>query len=175
MSNWVVILQSWANPLSPPGDGRKCVELWGCLACLYSRVGEPRMLQAACLPAWHTLWPLLSSVAPDPLRVSHHHPQQRVPTCLSTRGEQSQKTARTLPNSIILYMRAYFTLWEQFIRPSLKTMRTLVIRPFQGYGNTASLSYLDTRVRKPDCLHLPYINVLRNLEVLTQSSSSNGL
>ena len=47
-------------------------------------------------------------------------------------------------------------LWEQFIRPSLKAMRTLVIRPLQGYGNTAPLSYLDTWVRKPDCLHLPY-------------------
>ena len=29
-------------------------------------------------------------------------------------------------------------------------------QPFQGYGNTASLSYPDTWVRKPDCLHLPY-------------------
>ena len=47
-------------------------------------------------------------------------------------------------------------LWEQFIRPSLKAVRTLVIRPLQGYGNTASLSYPDTWVRKPDCLHLPY-------------------
>ena len=35
-------------------------------------------------------------------------------------------------------------------------MITLVIRPLQGYGNTASLSYPDTWVRKPDCLHLPY-------------------
>ena len=31
-------------------------------------------------------------------------------------------------------MRAHFMLWEQFIRPSLKAMRTLVIRPLQGYG-----------------------------------------
>ena len=53
-------------------------------------------------------------------------------------------------------MRAHFVLWEQFIRPSVKAMRTLVIRPLQGYGNTASLSYPDTWVRKPDCLHLPY-------------------
>ena len=29
-------------------------------------------------------------------------------------------------------------------------------QPFQGYGNTASLSYPDTWVRKPACLHLPY-------------------
>lgn len=34
-------------------------------------------------------------------------------------------------------------LWEQFIRPSLKVMRTLVIRPLQGYGNTETLSYPD--------------------------------
>ena len=47
-------------------------------------------------------------------------------------------------------------LWEQFIGPSLKTMRTLVIRPLQGYGNSASLSYPDTWARKPDCLYLPY-------------------
>ena len=36
-------------------------------------------------------------------------------------------------------------------------MRTLIIRPLQGYGNTAFLSYPGTWVRKPDCLHLPYI------------------
>ena len=51
-------------------------------------------------------------------------------------------------------------LWEQCIPLSLKAMRTLVIRPLQGYGNMAPLSYPDTWVRKPDCLHLPY-NVLR--------------
>ena len=53
-------------------------------------------------------------------------------------------------------MQVHLMLWEQFIRPSLKAMRTLVIRPLQGNGNTASLSYPDTWVRKPDCLHLPY-------------------
>ena len=48
-------------------------------------------------------------------------------------------------------------LWEQFIRPSLKTMRTLVIRLLQGYyGNAVPLSYPDTWARKSDCLHLPY-------------------
>ena len=57
-------------------------------------------------------------------------------------------------------MRAHFMLWEQFTRPSLKSMRTLLIRPLQGYGNTASLSYADTWVRKPDCLDLPYKVVL---------------
>ena len=87
--------------------------------------------------------------------VSHHCPQQGVPNCLRARGEQRRKTARTLHNITILRIRAHFMLWEQFIRPSLKAMRTLVIRPLQGYGNTASLSYPDTWVRKPDCLHLP--------------------
>ena len=116
--------------------------------------------QAACLSACLRSWPVLPSMtpimAPVPLHVSHHHcPQQGVPTCLSTRGEQSWKTIRTLCN-IILHMRVHFMLWEQFIRPSLKAMRTLVIRPLQGYGNTASLSYPNTWVRKPDCLHLPY-------------------
>ena len=53
-------------------------------------------------------------------------------------------------------MRAHFMLWEQFIRPNLKNMRTLVIKPHKGYENTAPLSYPDTWVRKPDCLHLPY-------------------
>ena len=41
-------------------------------------------------------------------------------------------------------------------RSQLKAMRTPVIRPLQGYGNTASLGYPDTWVRKPGCLHLPY-------------------
>ena len=52
-------------------------------------------------------------------------------------------------------------LWEQFIGPSLKAMRTLLMRPLQSYGNTASLSYPDTWVRKPDCLHLPYKFLIR--------------
>ena len=67
--------------------------------------------------------------------------------------ERRTKLARCqkLYNITILCMRAPFMLWKQCIGPSLKAMRTLVIRPFQGYGNTAF-----TWVRKPDCLHLPY-------------------
>ena len=53
-------------------------------------------------------------------------------------------------------MQVHFMLWEQFIGSSLKAMKTLIIRPLQGYGNTASLSYPDTWVRSSDCLHLPY-------------------
>ena len=80
-------------------DGKIFMELLGCLACLYSWVGEPCMLQAACLSVCLMSWPLLPSMAsimaPVPLCVSHHHhPQQGVPTCLSTRGEQSQPDAR---------------------------------------------------------------------------------
>ena len=144
-------------------DGQIFSEPLGCLACLYSWVGKPCTLQAECLSACLMSWPLLSSVtpilAPVPLHVSHHHrPQQGVPTCLSTRGEQSRQDAKTLHNTV-LRMRAHFMLWE-VIRPSLKAMRILVIRPLQGYGNTASLSYPDTWVRKPDCLHLPYSSPL---------------
>ena len=57
---------------------------------------------------------------------------------------------------MILHMRTYFMLREQFIGHSLKAV-TRLIRPLQGYGNTASLSYPDTWVRKPDYLQLPYI------------------
>ena len=57
-------------------------------------------------------------------------------------------------------MCAHFMLWEQFIGPSLKAMRRLLIKPIQSWGNTASLSYPDTLVRKPDCLHLPYNNTI---------------
>ena len=53
-------------------------------------------------------------------------------------------------------MQAHFMLWEKFIGPSVKAMRTVVIRPLQGYGNTAPLSYPDTWARKPDCLHSLY-------------------
>ena len=57
-------------------------------------------------------------------------------------------------------------LWEQFIGPGLKAMRTLVIMPSQGYGNTASLSNPDTWARKPDCLHLPYNQILLKFLVI---------
>ena len=59
---------------------------------------------------------------------------------------------------MILHMRAHFTLWEPFMGPSLRAVRTLVISPLQGYGDTASLSYPDTWVRKPDRLQFPYID-----------------
>ena len=77
----------------------------GCRACLYSQVGKPHTPQASYLPAClcvahaMALAPSMAPiVTPVPLRVPHHHHQQGVPTCLSTRGEQSQKTARTLHN-----------------------------------------------------------------------------
>ena len=81
------------------GDGKIFMETLGCLACLYTHVGKPRMMQAVCLSACLMLWLVLPSVAPIvapvPLHVSHHHrPQQLVPTCVSSRGEQSQQDAR---------------------------------------------------------------------------------
>ena len=45
----VATYQGQADPLLPLGDGRKYMEPWRCLMCLYSQVGEPHMLQAACL------------------------------------------------------------------------------------------------------------------------------
>ena len=39
---------------------------------------------------------------------------------------------------------------------SLHVMGTVYQTQSQGYGNSASLSYPDTWVRKSDCLHLPY-------------------
>ena len=75
----------------------------GCQARLYSQVGKPRTLQVPYLSACLMSRPLLPRVAPIvapvPLCVSHHHhPQQGVPTCLSTRGEKSRQDARTLHN-----------------------------------------------------------------------------
>ena len=55
-------------------------------------------------------------------------------------------------------------------------MRTLVIRPLQGYGNTASLSYPDTWVKKPDCLHFLYKDKFLetyNLPKLNQEEAEN--
>ena len=72
------------------------------------------------------------------------------------RGTKPARCQNITWHNVILHMHAHFMLWEQSIGTSLKAMRTLVIRPFQGYGNTASLSYPGTWVRKPDCLHLPY-------------------
>ena len=60
-------------------------------------------------------------------------------------------------------MRAHFKLREPFTGPSLKAVRTLVIRPFQGYGNAAPLSYPDTWVRKPDLPPLTRQRVLWTL------------
>ena len=57
---------------------------------------------------------------------------------------------------MVLCMRAHFMLWEPFIVPIHKAMSILLLRPIQGYGNTASLIYSDTWVGKPDCLHLSY-------------------
>ena len=81
-------------------------ELLGCLACLYSQVGEPSSLQAACLsvclihgscsPVW-LLSPCVSLIITTPSRES-------LPV-LSTRGEQSWKTAKALHNILVLRLK----------------------------------------------------------------------
>ena len=80
-------------------DGKIFMEPLGCLACLYSQVGGPHMLQAvclfACLMSWRLFPSMAPTVAPVPLPVTHHHhPHQGVPTYLNTRGEQSWQDAR---------------------------------------------------------------------------------
>ena len=66
-------------------DGK--IFMLGRPTCLYSRVGEPCTLQAACLRMSHVvaLAPQCGTiVAPVPLPISHpHHPQQGVPPCLT--------------------------------------------------------------------------------------------
>ena len=59
-------------------DGKIFTGPWGCLTCLYSKVGNPCMLQAACPPA-----------SPVPLCGT----QRRVATPLNTRYNQSQQNA----------------------------------------------------------------------------------
>ena len=134
-------------------ERRLLLELLGFLTWLYSRVGNPHMPQAACLPACLCV---AHCMPPVPLCGTCCGIQQGVPTCLSTRDKQSWKAKKIIWHSMILHMRAHFMLWGQFSGPSLKAMRTLLIRSIQSYGNMASLSYRDTWVRKPDCLHLPY-------------------
>ena len=86
-------------------DGKILTEPLGCLACLYSQVGEPSRLHCKlrvylhvscpghCSPAWHPVWHL--SLCMSLIIIP---PQQGVPTCLSIRGEQSWKTVKTLCN-----------------------------------------------------------------------------
>ena len=111
-------------------DGKIFTELLGCLACLYSWVGKPYTPQAACLSACRVSWPLLPSMAPImapiPLHVSHHHhPQQVVPTCLSTRGEQSWQDARN-----------YITQHNSVHVSPFHVMGTVYWTQSQSYENT---------------------------------------
>ena len=96
-------------PPSKPGKFMVFVQMakysWSCWDVWHAFIHgwATHCIQAVCLSACLMSWPLLPSMAPImapvPLHVSHHHcPQQGVLTCLSTRGEQSQKTARTLHN-----------------------------------------------------------------------------
>ena len=125
VETWCVALWIW-------GDGRKCAELWGCLTCLYSRVGEPRM-QTACLPAClckslRVTCPLCvtCSVALAPQGGTCCGTQQGVPTCLSTRGKQSRKDAN----------RSYATELHTAHASPLLVMGTVYRAQTQGCENT---------------------------------------
>ena len=123
---------------------------WASHSCCKLRVYLHVSCSGPCSPEWHPSWhlsPCVSLIIIAPSRCLYLCKYE-----MGTKPENCQK----LYNITILLMRAHFMLWEQFIRPSLKAMRTPLTRPLQGYGNTASLSYLDTWVRKPDYLHLPH-------------------
>ena len=134
-------------------DGRVFMEPWGCLTCLYSRVGDPHTLQAVC--------PRMA------LQVSPCH--LSLPgSCVLSQWEA--------PNSLIYYIQIRLARCQQILcnRASYYSCG-----PTQGYGNilldpvsklwehcfsgpftrlweTASLSCPDILVRQADCLHLPY-------------------
>ena len=54
----VATVQGQTGSLRTWADERKCTELWGCLTHLYSKVGNPRMLQTLCAPSRKPLIPL---------------------------------------------------------------------------------------------------------------------
>ena len=79
--------------------------------------------------------------------------QRGVPIPLNTRDKQSLQDAN----------RPYASELHTTHGSPLKPMGTAYRTQSQGYGNTASLSYPDTWVRKPDCLHLPYKHISTTL------------
>ena len=124
-------------------DGRIFTKPLGCLTCLYSWCkshAHYKLRVPLHVSVWHTSW----------------HPGGSPYLLKYWRQTKLASSQKIIQHSIILRMRAHFMLWEQVIKPSLKATRTLLTRLLQGNGNTASLSYSDTWVRKPDCLHLPY-------------------
>ena len=131
-----------------------------------SRVGNPHMLQAACPPACPCMSPVPSAQHPSMAStVAYRMPlltecgSQRDPLHLQILdNRQSQLGAnRIMQQSFIVCMQAQSRLWEQFFRNSLKAMRKILIRPILKVMETSSLNNPDIWVRKPDCLHLPYI------------------
>ena len=55
---YVATVQGQTGSLRTWADERKCTELWGCLTHLYSKVGNPHMLQTLCAPSRKPLIPL---------------------------------------------------------------------------------------------------------------------
>ena len=108
------------------GRWRKMCRAVEMLTCLYSSAGEPCMVQATCV-------------------------QWEAPTPLSTRDKWSQQTAKILYNIVWFCTCEPTSLQEPFIGPSLKAMRTLLIRPIQGYRKLLPLlpRHLGERARLP--------------------------
>ena len=119
-----------------PAERRKCAEPWGCLTCLYSRVGEPCMLQAVCPPACLCMSP--------------------IPLCpLSLIGKSQLPYIVNIDKAGREPTDYRTELHSTHVSP-LKAMGTIYLSQSQGYGNTDYLSSPDMWVRKPHCLHLPY-------------------
>ena len=97
-------------------------------ACIQGWAPAASCETPACLCVLHCM----SSVLMCP-HVSPCVSQQEVPTPLNTKTQTKPAGCLDiLSYSKILLMRACSMLWEPFLRPSLKAMRTLLTRPIQG-------------------------------------------
>ena len=95
---------------------------WGCLTCLYSRVGGPGMLQAAspCMCHCTSPVPSLPAGSPYPPNILDIDKASREPTDYTTELHSAH--------------RAHSRLWELFTGPILKVMGTLLLLVAQTSG-----------------------------------------
>ena len=108
--------------------GSLLIELLGCLTCLYSWVVDPRTLQATCPPVCHcmSLHVSASHLSPCMLPV----PLWEIPTPLYTKCTQSGQGASIHGTTERASAHAgTLKAMEQFIRPVLKAIGTLLIGP----------------------------------------------
>ena len=113
-----------------------------------------RLSSCMCLP--------VSAYHLSPLCGTRHGTQCSIQQGASTAflNSRTNKASKKPENYITYHNSAHVSplhvMGTIYRTHSLKAMWTLIIRHLQGYGNTVSLSYPDTWVRKPDCFYLPY-------------------